>query len=298
MAEKTGKENMADKKRKKPGLWYRFAVKLVRPFKKKMTCTYHAGPLPEGPVVFVANHAQIFGPLSAVLEMPRKVWPWVDARIMEKKTAAEFAFIDFLQGDRRRCKWFFRMLSHIVSFLLRPLLRDAGGIPVYRDRQIVRTFARSCELLNEGESLILFPEKEYYFSDYIFEIQDGFVDLARIWYRQSGRLLKFIPLYFAPGLNTVNFGEPVVYDPQADPRAERRRVAGLLKTRIHEMASSLPPHKPIPFYEHERMLQMQALHRADGTAAAAPDPAPEQAVPSREAAAPEGKPSDQGEAGR
>ena len=64
----------------------------------------------------------------------------------------------------------------------------------------------------------------------------------------------------------------MTYDPQADPRAERRRVAGLLKTRIHEMASSLPPHKPIPFYEHERMLQMQALHRP--TARLRPPPIP------------------------
>ena len=273
------------KKAEKPGLWYRFGVRLVRLFKKKMTVNEHAGPLPEEAVVFVANHAQIFGPLSAVLDMPRKVWPWVDARVMDKKTAAQFAFIDFLEGDRRRCKWFFRMLSHVVSFLLRPLLRDAGGIPVYRDRQVIKTFARSCELLSQGESLILFPEKEYYYSDYIFEIQDGFVDLGRFWFKQTGKRLIFVPVYFAPGLNSVNFGEPVTYDPQADPRAERRRVAALLKQRIDALARSLPPHKPIPFYTRERMLQIQALHAADGTGTVPPEtpgsplPTPEKAPP-------------------
>ena len=138
---------MADKKQK-PGLWYRFAVKLVRPFKKKMTCNYHAGPLPEEPVVFVANHAQIFGPLSAVLDMPRKVWPWVDARIMDKKTAAEFAFIDFLQGDRRRCKWFFRMLSHIVSGPAPPPAAGRGRhsrLPGPADRPDLRPQLRTAE---------------------------------------------------------------------------------------------------------------------------------------------------------
>ena len=56
-----------------------------------------------------------------------------------------------------------------------------------------------------------------------------------------------MPLYVAPALGVLTFGEPVLYDPANPPDAERQRVSNALMDRITAMALALPEHTVVPY---------------------------------------------------
>ena len=101
--------------------------------------------------------------------------------------------------------------------------------------------------LQEGNHLIIFPEKDEHYNNIVYEFQDRFIDLARMYYRRTGTALQFVPMYIAPALKTTYLGKPVTFDPAAKIDDERERIASYLKEEITRIARDLPEHTVVPY---------------------------------------------------
>lgn len=233
-------------------------------------------PLPEGePVVFTANHSAAEGPVISTLYYPAPLRPWTIAQILDKSTAAGFVFYDFFAGAIKKCQSFWRGLSHMVASFLRPLLLEVGGIPVYHDKRITETLNNTLAALERGTNIIVFPECPTKFSDYINDFYGGFAKLGELYFKNTGKCLKFYPTYIANSIRKVMVGKPVEYEPDVLGTMQRKRIAETLRDRTELLAEKLPPHKVTPFltedwykayghyWEENRMLEYWNLSKTE-----------------------------------
>ena len=223
---------------------YRLIRSLVRLFSPKMELV---GTLPEEPCVLVGNHCQMNGPIAAELYLPGKHYIWCAGQMMHLKEVPGYAFEDFWSFKPRCSLWFYKLLSYLIAPLSVCLFNNAHTVPVYRDTRIITTFRESIRLLQEGASLVIFPEYNRRCNNIIYDFQDKFIDLARFYYKKTGQTLSFVPMYMAPRLGKMLLGEPLRFDPAAPIEQERQRLCMALKDAVTQLALSLPEHTVIPY---------------------------------------------------
>lgn len=145
-------------------------------------------------------------------------------------------------------RWFFRLASHLIAPLAPYILNNAHTVPVWHDTRVLTTFRKSVELLNAGSDIVIFPEKNEPYNGILWQFQEHFADLAPVYYRKSGKALRFVPMYIAPRLSEIHFGPSVLYHPDAPNREETARICSAMKESITALAVSLPQHVVIPYY--------------------------------------------------
>ena len=238
------KINKAKKKRK--GLFFRLfrKIALVCYGKRKMVGIEN---IPKEPCVVVSNHAQIHGSLTAELKYPYKKYTWCIGNLMHLKEAPAYAFEDFWGYKPKRVQWFYKILAYIVSPLLVYIHNNADTIGVYKDTRVLKTFKNTVKALKDGAHIILFPECHTPYNNIVNEFQTRFVDVARLYYKDAGKELSFVPMYIAPELKTVVYGKPVKFDSLAPIEEQRNQICEYLKTQITTMAENLPEHTVVPY---------------------------------------------------
>ena len=203
--------------------------------------------LPEGPFVIVGNHSQAYGPIAGELYVPGKPYTWCTGEMMSRKEAPDYAFRDFWSGKPKSVRWLFYLFSRMIGPLSELVFNNARTVGVYHDMRIMQTFRESVTLLEEGENLLVFPECYEPHNQIVYSFQDHFVDVARMYYKKTGKALAFVPMYIAPRLKTIYMLEPVCFRPDAPIREERERICAFLMDAVTEKAVSLPRHRVVPY---------------------------------------------------
>lgn len=234
------------KEEKKRNILYLFICALIRLFYRKPVFV-GTEKLPDEPCVIVGNHTQMNGPIIAELFFPGRNYTWCAGEMMHAREVPGYAFTDFWSFKPKIFHPFFRLLSYLITPLSVLLFNNARTIPVYHDTRLITTFRSSIEKLQEGYSMIIFPEKNERYNNILYDFQDKFVDLARFYYKKSGKALCFVPVYHAPALHKTVIGEAVRFDPTQPIEAERARICQAMKDSITEMACSLPEHRVVPY---------------------------------------------------
>lgn len=233
-------------KEQKRGLFFRCTYNIVSKFYKK-TQIQGLENLPDTPCIIIGNHAQAHGPLIAELKFPFKKKLWYNSELIDKSKYPEYAMNDFWRYKPRGKRWFYRAISRMTTWVFPCLLKGVCGIPVYRDSRVIITIKKTIESLKEGYHVVIFPERHEPFNKVVNEFQQGFVDLAKLYFNKTGKILSFVPLYNAPKLKKSVFGKPIFYNPNISIEEERSRICNYLKSNITELAESLPPHTVVPY---------------------------------------------------
>ncbi len=203
--------------------------------------------LPDEACVIVGNHSQMFGPIEGELYTPGKHYVWCAGEMMNREEVAAYAFQDFWSGKPKSVRWFFRILSHLITPLSVLIFNNAHTIAVYHDTRLISTFRDSIRKLQDGNNVVIFPECYDRHNNIVHAFQDKFVDLARFYYKKTGKCLQFVPLYLAPKLKTACYGKPILFRADAPITEERTRICEALMDSITEMAISLPEHTVVPY---------------------------------------------------
>lgn len=203
--------------------------------------------LPDGPSVVVGNHSQAYGPAAAELYFPREHYTWCISDMMERDRVADYAYKDFWSKKPVFIRPFFRLLSYMIPRLSEIIFTNADTIPVYRDKRLMKTFQISCDRLQEGATVVIFPEEYTEYNNIVHNFQRGFVHVAKYYYRQTGEAISFVPMYVCPEHKKLIFGKPIYYDPAAKIGDEAERICTYLQENISEMAYSLPRHRVVPY---------------------------------------------------
>ena len=238
----TVKENIG---KGSPGL-YRLICRIVWMLSPKYTLQGTEN-LPEESCVIVGNHCQMYGPIAAELYLPRPHYTWCIGEMMNRKEVPAYAFQDFWSMKPKALHWFYRLLSHLIAPLAEYVFTHARTIPVRHDARVMTTFRKSVEGLNSGTDIILFPEKAEPYNGILWQFQERFADLAKMYHRRTGKAVCFVPMYISPKLGIICFGEVVQYDPETPEEEERARICSAMMEGVSNLASDLPEHVVVPY---------------------------------------------------
>ncbi len=221
----------------------RFFVKLFYP---KITLVGLEN-LPQEPCVVVANHTQMNGPIIGELYFPGERRIWCAGEMMHLKEVPPYAYRDFWSRKPKAIRWFYKLLSYVIAPLSVCVFNSAHTIPVYRGSKVLVTFRESIKALKNGANIVIFPEHDVPHNHIVCGFQEGFVDLARSYHKQTGKVLAFAPMYLAPALRQAVIGQPVYYDPNQPMQEQRGRICDELMARITALAVALPEHTVVPY---------------------------------------------------
>ena len=221
----------------------RFFVWLFYP---KMTVV-GAENLPEEPCLVVGNHTQMNGPICGEIYFPGKRKIWCAHQMMYLKEVPDYAYQDFWSGKPKGIRWFYKLLSYIIAPISACVFTNANTIPVFRDNRLLTTFKQTVSALAEGERVIVFPECYEPHNHIVYTFQDRFIDVAKLYYKRTGRAVSFVPLYIAPALKTMYIGKPISFDPDVPIEEHRKEIAEYLMNAVTEIAVSLPRHRVVPY---------------------------------------------------
>ena len=203
--------------------------------------------LPEDPCVLVGNHAQMHGPVLSEVYLPGPHAVWCNAEMMDIRQVPDYAYRDFWSKKPARVRWLYRIASYLIAPVSACVFGNALCIPVYHDMRIVNTFRQSLSCLEEGKRIVIFPEQAVPHNHIVYDFQDRFIDLGRMYRGRAGRELPFVPMYVCPALGRVIFGRPVYCEPAASPEQARVRVKDALMEAITALADAQPRHRVVPY---------------------------------------------------
>ena len=231
---------------KKPPLLYKIIKGLVWLFYPKLEVVGTEN-LPDDASVIVGNHTQMNGPIAAELYCPGKHYTWCAGQMMHLKDVPGYAFQDFWSQKPRYTYGFYKLLSHIIAPLSVFVFNNANTIGVYHDSRIISTFRDTVKRLQEGNHVVIFPEHDVKYNHILYAFQDRFIDVAKLYYRKTGKEVAFVPLYIAPKLKKMYLGKPIRFCAANPMDEERNRVREYLMNEITDIACNLPEHTVVPY---------------------------------------------------
>lgn len=241
-------------KKKKTSFLFKIIVTLIRLFYGKIEIV-GKNNIPKQDAILVANHTQMNGPITGELFLPDNCYIWCAGQMMNLKEVPEYAFTDFWSQKPKWVQPYFKLLSYIIAPLSAVIFTNARTIPVYHDMRIMSTFKETIRMLEKGANILIFPEKDETYNNILYAFQDKFIDVARLYYKKTGRELVFIPMYVAPKLRKAYVGKGITFNASSldnnntehNMDAERNRICTYLMDEITNMARELPEHTVIPY---------------------------------------------------
>ena len=205
-------------------------IAMLRPFNRhRMVDLDHVKLDPDNPVVFLGNHAEIYGPIASALCFPVQVRFWVISKMMFKKKDVRAYLYENTFSKKTYLPVFVRkLLAWYLGWLSVNVMNALRAIPVYRDSpmKLRQTLRESVEALAQGENLMIFPEhpEGKYVKDGISELSPGFLMLAEAWWKKAGKKMRMMPVFANREKRTFTFGKEIVYEPENGYAAEQERI--------------------------------------------------------------------------
>ena len=233
MSELSGKMNKSLKDRiisLKERIVTRTTIAILRPFNRhRMVDLDHVKLDPDNPIVFLGNHAEIYGPIASALCFPVPVRFWVISKMMFRKKEVRAYLYENTFSKKTYLPVFIRkMLACYLGWLSVNVMNALRAIAVYRDSpmKLRQTLRESVEALSQGENLMIFPEhpEGKYVKGGISELSPGFLMLAEAWWKKTGKKMRMMPVFANREKRTFTFGEEIVYEPENGYASEQERI--------------------------------------------------------------------------
>ncbi|MEG2002471.1 MAG: hypothetical protein RR107_05205 [Clostridia bacterium] len=216
--------------------FWRFVAKVT--FGKHQT--FWDEPFKNEPSVFVCNHERAYGPIAMMACFPLRdsVNPWIIAEVCHAKTTPNYIRHDFWW---KQDKWYTKILDYTVPYpialILPPTLRGSEPIEVHHDASVISTFKQSLEVLEHNRNIVLFPEKPLEYAEYSQSLYDGFVNIARLYVKKTGKPLNFYPVYIDKKSKTFHVGKPEVATTFDKTKLHEQEIGKKLEKSLSELKS-------------------------------------------------------------
>ena len=227
--------------------------------------------LPDTPCIIVSNHAQMNGPIACELYFPGHRAIWCAGQMMHLKDVPAYAYQDFWSAKPKYIRWFYKLLSYLIAPISVCVFNNAHTIAVHRDTRLIHTFRQTVTALSEGANVVIFPECATPYNNIVNTFQDRFIDVAKLYYKRTGKAISFIPMYIAPKLHTMYLGSPIWFNPDTPIEEERLKLCQYLMAQISQIAADLPNHTVVPYsnvskksYPTNIPIRKETIHEETG----------------------------------
>lgn len=215
--------------------------------------------MPDEACIVVANHAQMNGPICAELYFPGKRTIWCAYQMMKWREVSAYAYQDFWREKPKWIRWFYKLLSYVITPFSVCVFNNAHTIAVYHDQRLLSTFRQTMDALEDKTHVVIFPECAEPYNHIVNQFQDKFIDIAKLYYKRTGKAVSFVPMYLAPACRKMCIGTPIRFDPQATIKQERHRIRQYLMEEITGLAMQLPAHTVVPYTNISRKHYRQNI---------------------------------------
>ena len=208
----------------------RMTIAMLRPFNHhKMVNLDHVNTDPENPIVFLGNHAEIYGPIASALCFPVPVRFWVISKMMfNTRDVRTYMYENTFSKKTYLPVLVRKFLAWYLGWLSVNIMNALHAIPVYRDSpmKLRQTLRESIEALENGDNLMIFPEhpEGKYVKSGISELSPGFLMLAEAWWKKTGKKLRIMPVFANREKRTFTFGDEIIYMPENGYASEQERI--------------------------------------------------------------------------
>lgn len=183
------------------------------------------------PAAYVVHHQNLKGPVISMAWFDRLIHPW-GLSVFFNHSACYRHYYNYTFTKRFGMPSVLAaILAFPLSFFISALMVSMEGIPVFRgSKDIVKTFKESMSVLNRGESLLICPDVDYANEgNSMGEMYMGFLNLERIYIKQTGKHLMFVPLHIDNKKHCINVGQGISFNSDGEFKQERLRVYNKLK---------------------------------------------------------------------
>ena len=216
-----------------------FLRKLIRFCTPKFTTEWET-PFEGDACVFIGNHCGAWGPIDMVTKFPlcEECKAWMNHDMVEQKLLPAYVRQDYWWKPGCKLEWLYtRTIPYIAAAIIPPILRTAPTVLVYHDVRVMTTMRQSLRLLKEGKHLIIFPEQPSGFGSHHDWINTGFLQIAPMYFKATGKPLKFYPVHIDYDAHVFRVSKPIAFDPEQTleeqtPELVRVLAAGLRGEKI------------------------------------------------------------------
>ena len=184
-----------------------------------------AGELPDKAII-VGNHSAKSGPVAYELYYPKFNVTW-GAHEMLGNYKSRYLYLRnvFYIQKQGRGKVYATLKSAFEAIFSKMFYRGIKVLPTYTDMRFLYTVRNSMAVLDDGASLVIFPEDSNEgYRDEIISAYPGFVMLAEQYFIKTGEDLPIIPVYFHKASKKIIIDTPET--------VEQLKAQGLSRTEI------------------------------------------------------------------
>lgn len=169
---------------------------------------------PSEPCVYLCRHLNLHGALTVNKCSTFDLQSYV-LHVFTKQKTCFSQFYNYTFSKRCNKSKALALLPSFLASLFVPLICNKNQtIPVYRNgAEAFKTIKASLTALKDGRSLLIFPDVDYtnVSQKEEHDIYSGFLCLEKIYYKQTNRHLKFIPLVVDDETKTVYEKPPISF---------------------------------------------------------------------------------------
>ncbi len=207
----------------------------VRKYKSKVQT-------PEKPTVYLCRHLHTHGPVKIYQSLQFDVHSYVLKNFFTFKDCYnQFGGYTFTVKHKRRGIGviFAKIGAFFTALVVAPMIRSVQAIPVYRGgNDSIKTYRKSVEYLDKGESIIIYPDIDYTASeDKASDIYTGFLFLDKLYYNKHKEHLDFVVLRLDRENKTIVESGRVRFTENGDFRKEMPEVAEKLQTLLMQQTN-------------------------------------------------------------
>ncbi len=199
-----------------PKKMYKVLSSIIRGITPRMKTTWEE-PFDGEACVFVGNHAGAFGPIDMCVKFPLRdqCFTWMNADVLDPKLVPAYVRQDYWWKPGCKLEPLYNAtLPYMAAAVLPPILRLAPTVPVYHDMRVMTTMRQSLRHLKEGHHLVIFPEQPSGYQSHHDWINTGFLQIAPMYYKATGKILKFYPVHLDYHKHTFKVAKPIAFDPE------------------------------------------------------------------------------------
>lgn len=191
--------------------------------------------------LYISNHSGASGPLVLCLYMPVFIIPWgTHEMVGNYRTRWKYLYYVFYQQKLKYNKVKSFIIATIFAIFSKMLYKGMQLIPTYADLRFKITLRHSIDVLNEGLSILIFPENSSNgYDEVIKSFNAGFVLLAERYNKETKKDLPIYPLYFLKRKNAYFIGEKQCISTFLDKGMSREEIADHFKNIINNLGEYL-----------------------------------------------------------
>ena len=226
------------KKRKHPTrrrLWFRIVKAIIRIFMRKPKYVYLGEQFAEK-VIVLSNHVASKGPLTHEMYFPKRFcfWGTFEMNMGLGEVYKYLSYTYFHKKNHWKLFWarLFCLIAAPVAYLF---YRGLQLIPTYTDHRLKRTFDISHQVLDDGASILIFPENSFDgYHDELTEFFPGFVTLVYSRLRKGEDLPIYLS-YLNKSNNVYLIDKPIWASELQKMGKNKEEIAEMFRQRCNEL---------------------------------------------------------------